>query len=323
MYKDKSLILSVLLKQINSYLNHLENRYSSNETNENIEFGTLSVTLDDILNNCGKARLIDANILNSIKYKLGERLDTLVYMIKENPLNLQYASEQLRDNADVVQLAVYYDPEAMQYASDRLKKDKTMAMFMAKFYRIEGLKYMHPWLKNDGELALKLLKMNGYALNYLSNRIKNSRVYINEALQTSPSLFFELPTKNKNDLTLAQVACERDYHCYKAVTKKIKEDKPLALKMMHYCYKLYPYLSKTMQEDKDVIQAYKTELFKIENDTEYRELKTDVDAFLCANLFNTRLMYMKDKAEIEKFIKLYSIDKQQEQALNQIAYELF
>ena len=323
MYKDKSLILSVLLKQINSYLNHLENRYSSNETNENIEFGTLSVTLDDILNNCGKARLIDANILNSIKYKLGERLDTLVYMIKENPLNLQYASEQLRDNADVVQLAVYYDPEAMQYASDRLKKDKTMAMFMAKFYRIEGLKYMHPWLKNDGELALKLLKMNGYALNYLSNRIKNSRVYINEALQTSPSLFFELPTKNKNDLTLAQVACERDYHCYKAVTKKIKEDKPLALKMMHYCYKLYPYLSKTMQEDKDVIQAYKTELFKIENDTEYRELKTDVDAFLCANLFNTRLMYMKDKAEIEKFIKLYSIDKQQEQALNQISCELF
>ena len=323
MYKDKSLILSVLLKQINSYLNHLENRYSSNETNENIEFGTLSVTLDDILNNCGKARLIDANILNSIKYKLGERLDTLVYMIKENPLNLQYASEQLRDNADVVQLAVYYDPEAMQYASDRLKKDKTMAMFMAKFYRIEGLKYMHPWLKNDGELALKLLKMNGYALNYLSNRIKNSRVYINEALQTSPSLFFELPTKNKNDLTLAQVACERDYHCYKAVTKKIKEDKPLALKMMHYCYKLYPYLSKTMQEDKDVIQAYKTELFKIENDTEYRELKTDVDAFLCANLFNTRLMYMKDKAEIEKFIKLYSVDKQQEQALNQISCELF
>ena len=323
MYKDKSLILSVLLKQINSYLNHLENRYSSNETNENIEFGTLSVTLDDILNNCGKARLIDANILNSIKYKLGERLDTLVYMIKENPLNLQYASEQLRDNADVVQLAVYYDPEAMQYASDRLKKDKTMAMFMAKFYRIEGLKYMHPWLKNDGELALKLLKMNGYALNYLSNRIKNSRVYINEALQTSPSLFFELPTKNKNDLTLAQVACERDYHCYKAVTRKIKEDKPLALKMMHYCYKLYPYLSKTMQEDKDVIQAYKTELFKIENDTEYRELKTDVDAFLCANLFNTRLMYMKDKAEIEKFIKLYSVDKQQEQALNQISCELF
>ena len=323
MSDDSGLILSVLLKQINSYLNHLENRYSSNETNENIEFGTVSVSLDDIINNRGKARLIDANILNSIKYKLGERLDTLVYMIKENPLNLQYASEQLRDNADVVQLAVYYDPEAMQYASDRLKKDKTMAMFMAKFYRIEGLKYMHPWLKNDGELALKLLKMNGYALSYLSDRIKNSRVYINEALHTSPSLFFELPTKNKNDLTLARVACERDYHCYKAVTKKIKEDKPLALKMMHYCYKLYPYLSKTMQEDKDVIKAYKTELFKIENDTEYRELKTDVDAFLCANLFNTRLMYMKDKAEIEKFIKLYSIDKQQEQALNQIAYELF
>lgn len=323
MSDDSGLILSVLLKQINSYLNHLENRYSSNETNENIEFGMVSVTLDDIINNCGKARLIDANILNSIKCKLGERLDTLVYMIKENPLNLQYASEQLRDNFDVVQLAVYYDPEAMQYASDRLKSDKTMAMFMAKFYRIEGLKYMHPWLKNDGELALKLLKMNGYALNYLSDRIKNSRVYINEALQTSPSLFFELPTKNKNDLTLAQVACERDYHCYKAVTKKIKEDKPLALKMMHYCYKLYPYLSKTMKEDKDVIQAYKTELFKIENDTEYRELKTDVDAFLCANLFNTRLIYMKDKEEIEKFIKLYSIDKQQEQALNQIASELF
>ena len=92
---------------------------------------------------------------------------------------------------------------------------------------------------------------------------------------------------------------------------------------MHYCYKLYPYLSKTMQEDKDVIQAYKTELFKIENDTEYRELKADVDAYLCANLFNTRLIYMKDKEEIEKFIKLYSIDKQQEQALNQIASELF
>ena len=184
MYKDKSLILSVLLKQINRYVDYLDNRLSDDESNKNIEFGTLSVTLDDILNNSGKARLIDANILNSIKYKLGERLDTLLYMLKENPLNLQYASEQFRDNADVVQLAVYYDPEAMQYASDRLKKDKTMAMFMAKLYRVEGLKYMHPWLKNDGELAFKLLKMNGYALNYLSDRIKNSRVYINEALQT-------------------------------------------------------------------------------------------------------------------------------------------
>lgn len=323
MSDDSGLILSVLLKQINSYLNHLENRYSSNETNENIEFGTVRLTLDDIINNRGKARLIDASILNSIKCKLGERLDTLVYMLKENSLNLQYASEQLRDNADVVQLAVFYDPEAMQFASDRLKSDKTMAMFMAKLYRVDGLKYMHPWLKNDEQLALKLLKMNGYALKYLSDRIKDSRSFVNEALQTSPSLFFELPTKNKNDLTLAEIACERDYHCYKAVTKKIKENKPLALKMMHYCYKLYPYLSKTMQEDKDVIKAYKTELLKIENDNEYRELKTDVDAYLCANLFNTRLIYMKDKEEIEKFIKLYSIDKQQEQALNQIASELF
>ena len=42
--------------------------------------------------------------------------------IAKNPMNLQYASDELKNNRAVVVEAVKKDPTALRYASDRLKR---------------------------------------------------------------------------------------------------------------------------------------------------------------------------------------------------------
>ena len=311
-----SLILSMLLKNLEKEKNNFQA-----VDDERIDFGVVKVTIAEIINNSGKAHLVARDMLDEIKLRLGARLDTLIYMIKENPMTLQYASEQFKDNEDIVKLAVFGNSEAMQFASKRLKQSKELAIFLAKNYRLDALEYMHPWLKNDGELALKLVSENGFAYNYLSERLKNSKLLVGKALQTSPTLFFDLPEKYRGDLKLADIASERDFHCYKAVAKNIKDNKPLALKMIQHNFRLYPYLSKEMKKDKDIISQYKKEIEEIEKNAEYREMKIDIEAYLCANLFNTKLMFMKDKREVKNFIKEYSLDEDQEKSLLRLADE--
>ena len=320
MGKDDSLIISVLLNNLGKE-KIKSKKQAIRESFNKIDLGVVKVTIEEIIHNTGRAVLVDKEILDSIKRKLGENLDTLIYMLKENPMTLEFASEQFKDNEDVVKLAVYENPEAMQFASKRLKQSKELAIFFAKTYRVEALKYVGPWLKNDGELALKLVKENGFAYQYLSERLKNLRLLVGKALKTSPSLFFDLPWKYRSDLKLANIASERDFHCYKAVTPNIKNNKTLALKVIHYNYRLYPYLSKKMREDKDIINQYKNEVKEFENNEEYREAKIDIDAYLCANLFNTKLLFMKDEEEVKKFIKRYSLDKEQEESLLRLADE--
>jgi len=113
--------------------------------------------------------------------------------VKQNGNMLQYASDDLRDDNDVVETALKENTSvlkyalksstkhivskngyALQYASDEYKNDKEVVLAAVKQYGY-ALKYASDELKNDKEVVLAAVKQNGYALQFASNELKNDK----------------------------------------------------------------------------------------------------------------------------------------------------
>ena len=105
-----------------------------------------------------------------------------------NGLALQYASERLRDDKDVVLAAVKEDGHTLQFVSDRLRDDKDVVMAAVKQ---EGyiLDYASSRLKDDEEVVLAAIKEYAYVLEIASDRLKNDYNFIKEAYMANPNIF--------------------------------------------------------------------------------------------------------------------------------------
>lgn len=86
----------------------------------------------------------------------------------QNGFYLQYASEALKGDRDVVMEAVKYDGCSLQYASEELRGDKDVVMEAAK-NDWEALQYASEDLRNDREVVLAVMYWSYEALRYAGN----------------------------------------------------------------------------------------------------------------------------------------------------------
>lgn len=87
--------------------------------------------------------------------------------------NLQYVSDDLKDDLEVVMSAIKQDPLNLQFAGKRFKEDKNLAMLALQ--NKGSLEFLSEELKNDREVVLLALKNNGSQLQFASNRLKNDK----------------------------------------------------------------------------------------------------------------------------------------------------
>ena len=87
---------------------------------------------------------------------------------KQDGFYLQYASEALKGDRDVVMEAVKYDGCSLQYASEELRGDKEVLLKAAK-NDWEALQYASEDLRNDREVVFAVVYWNYEALRYAGN----------------------------------------------------------------------------------------------------------------------------------------------------------
>ena len=102
--------------------------------------------------------------------------------VKINGIQIKYASEFIKSNADIILEAVINNYNALQYASELLKSDKE---FIKKIVNINGnaLQYASSNIKSDKAIVSVALKRNCTAIQYASESLRSDKNIVLNAIK--------------------------------------------------------------------------------------------------------------------------------------------
>ena len=112
---------------------------------------------------------------------------------------LREANPDIQDDKEIVMATVKSNPSALQFASDRLRSDKEVVLTAiradADMTMPEGgvLSYASDGLRNDKEIVLEAVKNNGMAIQYMSEELVNDKNFVLKALKNSGPYTFKVP----------------------------------------------------------------------------------------------------------------------------------
>jgi hypothetical protein len=125
-------------------------------------------------------------------------------LVAHNPWALDYATDELKNNASVVNIAVKCEGNALRLAGPDVKNNKK-TVTLAFTQNIHSMRYAHDDLAEDQAFALQAVQHNGRLIRYFSQEIKensdiacaaienNGRaiIYIARAFQDNPEWVLE------------------------------------------------------------------------------------------------------------------------------------
>lgn len=118
----------------------------------------------------------------------------------ENGLEiLSKATEEMRDNKNVVMMCVKSVGQALYYASDRLKNDSDIVLEAVKNDGL-SLSSASKELRNREEIVKQALQNNAYALRFASDRLKNDRDLVFYACVKEPFTIINASSQLRNDI---------------------------------------------------------------------------------------------------------------------------
>ena len=132
--------------------------------------------------------------LNYFGTKILDDYDFMMDAVKNNGSNLEYANFKFRDDYDMVMTAVtspFYGKSPLKYASLRLKNDYDIVLAAVK--NGNDVKWASYTLKDDRNIALEALNVNGYQLESLSSRLRNDLDIVIRALNNNHKAFAFVP----------------------------------------------------------------------------------------------------------------------------------
>lgn len=286
--------------------------------------------LIEIFNNDKKFIL---NMLNNKKAYMvfggeesdGEPID------EKHVIVLNKVSDRLKNDKEVVFSAMKADCGNIEFMSNKLKNDKKFILKLLNseevnwkeqvfFERFGGntlekapLYYLSENLRNDKEIALKMVRKDMYNLYYVSDNLKNDNNFMLKVLNMNfdphekglVEKFFEKNLENNKE---KDVLLARRNVSFFELTEEQKLDKDLALKVLSgNGYQLKYFTSEKIKSDKDIVlaaihnysEALKWASNSIKNDPEVVLLAVD------RNVTNLKYASNRIKNNKEEMLKIF------------------
>jgi hypothetical protein len=288
-----------------------------------------------------------AFILNLIKYDLSlyqylnKKLQTdpsilaildskedVLKQIKRDPHLLKYASDNLKNNREIVKEAIIRNPKTLEYASHILKDDKA---FISEHIKQDGnlLKYLSARLKDDQEIVSLAIQQEPLALQYASTRLKNDFSLVRFTIKkdvtvlafldhkfrnnkeislilNDPTLMFQQINKNpeslkfigdflKNNQSLMKTAVKQDGKSLRYANQNLQNLPELALDAIKNNICAFPYLSNSLKTNPMILNF----LDHREQITLQMILKQDVEMFqYLSHRLRSDLSFVLDAIEL-------------------------
>jgi len=130
-------------------------------------------------------------------------------MVSSEGLFLQNLPK-FQDDEDIVFLAVNQDGSALQFRSERLKKDRRIAL---KRVSNNGIIYrsLDESLKRDPEIAKSAVSRFGEIFKFIPEDLKRNDLIIKSAIKNYPYAINEVPNYIRNKYTELFIASMEDY----------------------------------------------------------------------------------------------------------------
>ena len=253
--------------------------------------------------------------------------DFMIKAGKRNGFTLKYASDELKNDAEVVLAAINGGDEwgcsakALEFASDELKDDKSIVMTAVSRHG-EALCFASDRLRCDRDVVMAAVDQSGWALEYTSDELRNDEEVVLTAIQGWDGFCnysfamkhaSEELKSNKEFMIKAIELTEGE--AFAEASDALKNDKEIVLIAVKNCsppHQCAPtivlaYASDQMRADKDVVlAAVRRNGWSLNYAS--KELKADRDVVLVATINNPwSLTYASPALRADKEFMMYVV----------------
>jgi hypothetical protein len=222
-------------------------------------------------------------IFESINSSLKLDKEFFTSCIKINPRVILYASDELKEDKEVVQLATSLDPSMFKYVGEKFQNEFEAIYYFVRNGEPERIQNLSKELMTK-EIILEAVKQAGNLIEFAGNFKEDKEVVI--AAVTNDGSAIEFTSEDfSNDKEIAIISVRNG--AWNSIGNKIKHDKDFiisAFKENEYYF--FQELNEELRHDKDIIEA----------------------AFQFVIEFVKNRNYFRD---IEDFVKLLKLNKEQ------------
>uniref|UniRef100_UPI00214941DC DUF4116 domain-containing protein n=1 Tax=Endozoicomonas sp. YOMI1 TaxID=2828739 RepID=UPI00214941DC len=144
--------------------------------------------------------------------------DVVLPTIKEHPKDLKYVSKALKDDKDVVIAAVTQNGEELEYASPALKDNhEVVKAAVTEFPR--ALRFASETVRSDKNIVNMIIEQEIGYLHFASKTVLNDREYMLELIKDNHRAFIFAAQELKNDYAFIHSAILRNHKVIKYLRK--------------------------------------------------------------------------------------------------------
>jgi len=181
---------------------------------------------------------------------------------------LQYLNDTYKDNKEFVKKVLNKYPKCFNYISKRLQNDKEIIMLCIKKLNELNeydnynniLKLTNYVNRNDKEIVLPLVSMNGEHIKYVSNNLALDKEVVFAAIKNNPLAYHFIDESFFNDKEFILLCLnsngydEENYEKFlKILSNEFKDDKDIVIACIKKCCKNIIYCSKRLRNDKEIV----------------------------------------------------------------------
>jgi CII-binding regulator of phage lambda lysogenization HflD len=200
--------------------------------------------------------------------------EELVNLSIENEFRngLEYLSDYYKDNEDFIKPLLIKYPRCFEYISKRLQNKKEIIMLCIEKLKELNLDQNYNKIlslindinKNDKEIVLPLISMNGYHILYIIGDLLLDKDIVYAAIKNDPTTYkyIDISFFNNKEFILLCLGNskysngydEENYEYFlEGLDKKFKDDKEIVIASIKKCCKNFIHCSKRLKNNKEVI----------------------------------------------------------------------
>ena len=237
---------------------------------------------------------INVNPLEFASEELRNDRDVVLKAANSHCYGLYYASEKLKNDREIALVAIKHNGLALSCLSEKLRNDKEIVLLAINNGIFQTLRYASEELKNDKEVVLTAVKKSGYALKYASDELKNDREIVLTAVKNDGNAFEYASEELRNDKEVVLEAIKRGGANLLYAGEKMQNDKDVVLQAVRLNEEAFEYASESLQNDPDVINAFK----------EWQKSKKISNLEIHDNEINKIIIVAKNEKDIDKISQI-------------------
>lgn len=179
--------------------------------------------------------------------------DIVLEAVKQNGRALKFASKEVKNNPEVVREAVNQNGSALLYASVQMKTNTEIVLVAVK-KKGGALLYASDSVKGNPEIVLEAVKQNGTALMYASKELKNDPAVVLEAVRQAWGALDFASDRLKGDTKIVLEAVKQSGLALKFALDALKCDHDFILQCSKYDAQCLLYVSDELKDNPVFVQ---------------------------------------------------------------------